>query len=242
MAMETFELYNVILQTIFVIFSIIVGIHIISKYPKFKRTTLLLVGIVWIGMIEPWFTSILSYLYTLITGKMLSIILYLFIAVFFIPVTVILWTIAFIKLVYNEKKNIFIGLIVIYNILFEIFFLYFLFTDPSILGTLHGPINIEWHLFLQCYFLSVLLLLLATGVIFYFKSQNSNNQEIKLRGKFLLIAFISYVVGGIIDAAIYTTENIAILLITRILFILSAIEFYYGFTLPKWIKRRLIKD
>jgi len=80
---------------------------------------------------------------------------------------------------------------------------------------------------------------LITGLRFYFKSQNSDNLEIKLKGKFLLIGFISFVVGGIIDAAIYTTENIALLFITRIIFISSAFEFYCGFTLPKWMKRHL---
>lgn len=240
MSSDLFEVLNVVLQIIFASISIIVGIKIISKYPKHKRTTLLLVGIVWIGMAEPWYASILSFLFHFTTGKIFTLELYLFIAVFFIPFTLIIWSIAFTMLVYKEKQKLILTIVIIYNIIFETIFLYFLFTEPSRLGILHGPINIEWQLFLQVYFFSVLAIFSITGILFFLKTQKSENPEVRLKGKFLLMAFLSYSIGSIIDAVVFT-ENIAILLITRLILITSAIEFYCGFILPEGLKKRVIE-
>ncbi|MHA1467605.1 MAG: hypothetical protein ACTSP6_05940, partial [Promethearchaeota archaeon] len=62
--------------------------------------------------------------------------------------------------------------------------------------------------------------------------------EIKLRGKFLMAAFISWTFGAIADAIIPLT--VITLPIIRIILITSAIEFYIGFVLPDWIKKRLL--
>ena len=98
----------------------------------------------------------------------------------------------------------------------------------------------EYNLFLRMYLLSVLILALITGVLFARKSLRSEKPEIKLRGKFLLAAFISFVIGGILDTII--TANFVALLITRIILISSSIEFYYGFILPEWMKKRFLRQ
>ncbi|MFX0073637.1 MAG: hypothetical protein ACFFAO_21375, partial [Candidatus Hermodarchaeota archaeon] len=59
------------------------------------------------------------------------------------------------------------------------------------------------------------------------------------KGKLLLIAVISFCIGGFLDASMPTTALTLILF--RLLLISSAIEFYWGFILPSWMKNRLLK-
>ncbi len=238
MTLEPFDIYNAILQLIFVSVSIIVGLKIISKYPKYKKRTLLLVGFAWIGMVEPWMASCSSFLFTITTGMMFSVEIYLLIGLFFLPLTVFIWFIAFTDLLFKEKQKIILFIIAIYGVLFETFFLFFLFTEPSVVGILHGPIDIEYGLLIQLYLFSVLVLTLITGVLFALKTLNVDDAEVKLKGKLLLMAFISFVCGGILD--IIFTANLVELLITRIILISASFEFYCGFVLPEWMKKLFI--
>ncbi|MHA1491846.1 MAG: hypothetical protein ACTSRI_19605 [Promethearchaeota archaeon] len=238
--LEPFDIYNAILQLIFVSISIIVGLKIISKFFKYKKKTLLLVGLTWIGMVEPWMASCSSFLFTITTGMMFSVEIYLLIGMFFLPMTLIIWFIAFTDLLLKEKQKIILFVIAIYGVLFETFFLFFLFTEPSVVGILHGPIDIEYGLLIQSYLFSVLVLTLITGVLFARKTLNVEDAEIRLKGKFLLIAFISFVIGSISDTIF--TANIVELLITRIILISASFEFYCGFILPKWMKKLFILE
>jgi uncharacterized membrane protein HdeD (DUF308 family) len=84
-----------------------------------------------------------------------------------------------------------------------------------------------------------ILLALITGIIFSRHSLQSNEQKIRLKGKFLRIAFISFTVGAIVDS-LFATESIT-LIIARLILASSAIEYYLGFFLPEKLAQRLIK-
>ena len=76
------------------------------------------------------------------------------------------------------------------------------------------------------------------GILIAINSIKSDTPEIKLRGKFLMAAFISWTFGAIADATL--PLNFVTLPIIRIILITSAIEFYIGFVLPDWVKKRLL--
>ena len=240
MELEPIEIVNGVFCVIFIIISIIVGLTIISKYPKYKNKNLLLVGLVWIGMVSPWIATSSSFLYTFITGKLLTTETYYLIGITFLPITFFIWMIVITNLVYKEQRRIILLIFAIYGIIFEIFFLYFLFNDVSVLGELVSPINSDYGLILQLYLISIILIALITGILFSRESLKSNNPEIKLKGKFLMMAFISFVVGSILDTI--TTDNVVFILITRIVLISSSIAFYCGFILPNWMKKTFLKE
>jgi hypothetical protein len=79
---------------------------------------------------------------------------------------------------------------------------------------------------------------LITGTLFGRKSLRSDNPEIKLKGKLLIIAFWSFFIGAIFE--IISHISIIILIVGRIILISSAIEFYSGFLLPNWMKKLLL--
>jgi hypothetical protein len=90
--------------------------------------------------------------------------------------------------------------------------------------------------------------LLVTGTLFARRSLRSDNEEVKLKGKLLLAAFLSFSIGAILDSMIggILGDNDPLLpimvVIVRIILISSAIEFYGGFILPKWLKDLFLKQ
>ena len=87
-----------------------------------------------------------------------------------------------------------------------------------------------------------------TGVIFAQKSVKSEDREIKLKGKLLRAAFITFTVAAVLDSMLGTIFEdpadplLAIfVVVVRILLTLSALEFYGGFLLPRWMKEILMK-
>jgi len=116
----------------------------------------------------------------------------------------------------------------------------YLISDPSLIGVFVGPFQIRWSLFMEIYFLILIVILFITGNLFAYHSVKSNNPEIKLKGKFLFAAFNSYLIISIIEA-MFHLEPITVV-ITRLILISSAIEFYLGFILPKRIRYFFLKE
>ena len=94
------------------------------------------------------------------------------------------------------------------------------------------------------------LIMLITGVIFAQKSVKVENREIKLKGnKLLRGAFITFTVAAVLDSllgTIFEDPTDPLLAVTvvfvRILLIVSALEFYGGFLLPRWMKEIFLKS
>ena len=140
--LQPFDILNSILQTIFIVTTIIVGLTIASKYSKYKDRVFLMVGFAWIGMVEPWMASVFNFFYTLINGRMFNVQIYLLIGMTFIPLSLTFWFVAITDLMYKKRQKIILTIIIVYGILFEIYFLYYLFNDPAVLAVLHGVIDI----------------------------------------------------------------------------------------------------
>jgi hypothetical protein len=79
---------------------------------------------------------------------------------------------------------------------------------------------------------------LYVGISFSVSSIKADNPTIKLKGKFLLIAFLSFTVGTVLDFAIPATLTYVI---ARIILFTSTVEFYIGLMLPKFIEKIFLK-
>ncbi|TFG14384.1 MAG: hypothetical protein EU535_03415 [Promethearchaeota archaeon] len=234
--LQPFDILNSILQTIFIVTTIVVGLTIASKYSKYKDRVFLMVGFAWIGMVEPWMASVSNFFYTLITGSMFNVQIYLLIGMSFIPISIIFWFVAITDLMYKKRQKLILTIIIVYGIFFEIYFLYYLINDPSVLAVLHGVIDIEYKLPIQLYVFSVLFLGSFTGLLFSRTSIKSENAEVQAKGKLLFVAFILFIAGAISDTIFL--RDIPTLFITRIILISASIFFYFGFIFPNFIKKR----
>lgn len=240
MALATHEFINGLFSLIFVSISVMVGLIIASRFLKYKDRNLLLVGAAWIFICEPWWAVSINFLLILFTGQILPLEIYLLIGYAFVPVALESWIIALTNLKYKKKQVTIIISITIINVLYEVLFFYFFFTDIAMIGILQGPVDLKYGIFLMSYLLIVLIIAIVTGILFARTSMKSDNPEIKLKGKFLLMAFIFYFIGSVFS--IFSSYSITLLILARIITILASIEFYCGFILPNWIKRLFLKQ
>ncbi len=238
MALSNIEILNGILLIIYCGISITVGVRIILKYFKNKEINYLYAGLTWIFLVWPWFPAIISFIMILLGGGGLSSPMYSLIGNLLIPIGLILWIIFFSELIYKDKQIIMVSLTVIYSIIFYIFLFYFLFTDPIVLGEVKGNIDFEVGFWVTIFYITILVILLVTGIVFAVASLKFDSPEYKLRGKLLLFAYIFYILGSAIDALI--PQDFLILIISRSFQIIGAFLFYLAFHMPNWLKKRIV--
>ncbi len=237
------EFLNGIFSLIFALISIVIGITIISKYPKSKNRTILLVGLVWLGIVSSWYASSSSFLVALITGGdgyMSAPPFYFIIGVVPLPITAFIWMIAFTDLLYKKNQKTILIIFGIIGIVFEIVFFSIVFIDYTKIGEVTSPVDAEYEFFVTAYQLFLVVIVLLTGILFARQSLKSKSPEIRLKGKLLFAAFISFVLGSVLE--ILSGISIIILIVARLILISSSIEFYGGFMLPKWMERLLLRE
>ncbi len=237
------QILNGVFSLIFVVISIFIGFTIISKYPKSKNRTVILVGLVWLGIVSSWYASSSSFLVALITGGggfMSAPPCYFIIGAAPLPITAFIWMVAFTDLLYRDKKKIILLIIGITGIIFEIALFTLLLIDYDLVGTVSSPVDAEYEFFVTSYQIFLVILVLVSGILFALESLKSDTPEIKLKGKLLLAAFLSFVIGSILE--ILSGISNAILIIARLLLISSSIEFYGGFILPRWMEKLFLSN
>ncbi|MFX1427228.1 MAG: hypothetical protein ACFFBE_12310 [Promethearchaeota archaeon] len=224
-----------------VIISTILGLFIGLKYREHKRVELLLVGITWILLASPYWSDAIQFLLITIGEIELNSPLYFFLANAFIAPIHITWALTFTNLLFKQYKKQIMLFFIIEAVIFEISFLSVFFIDPYLIGDQISVFVVEWAIWVQIYLLFSILLFLVTGFLFTRASLKSIEEEIKLKGKFLLIAFISFTIGTLIDVIAADSPTEITILLARIFVIFSSVCFYIGFTLPKFIKDIFIK-
>ena len=240
MALEFMDFYNGLTGTIFVIISIFVSIKLISKYFKHKKRGLFFAGLTWLIICETYWPVAISFIMAVSSNSTLTDLQYFFIGAFLIPLGLLSWLVVFTDLVYKSKQKIILGLVVITGIVWEIFYMYFLFTKPSSIVVRTSIVDGEYISFALYYFLVVLGTFLITGIIFATKSLGADDPAIRLKGKLLIGAFITFSIGIALDGL--TPLNFVTITIYRILVILAAFFFYSGFFLPSWLEKVMVKN
>ncbi len=235
MSLEPLEILNGSFSLIFVLISMIVGITIASKYRQFRNVTYLLIGITWIGLTTPWLPSTVSFLKYLITTTGIDSVTYFAIGNIASPLILVIWIYSFTEFKFQNRKKLLMIIYIIVGLMFEIYFVYFLTIDPTVIGSLSGDLDVTYRGVVLLWAIFIVLTVLVTGLFFGRESMKSEDSEITLKGKFLTVAFVSWAIGAVMDAAL--PLNIVTLTIARIILISSAIEFYIGFILPKIVKK-----
>jgi hypothetical protein len=132
-----------------------------------------------------------------------------------------------------RKKPILAAYIILATV-FESIFILYLLTDVSQLGVMINPVDIDYATIVIVFLITNILIFFTMGILMTRESFKSDEPETKLRGKFLLIAFISFLVGAAVDS-IFTFPA------SRLILVFSGFMFYIGFVLPEGIKTRLLK-
>ncbi len=239
MAIDPLLVTNGTTSLIVSIVSIVIGIKLTFKYFKYKERALLFAGLTWLLMYEGWWGPSLSFLMLIFTNQPLPIEIFFIISMSLIPLGITIWMIAFTDLKYKKFQKPLLILFIIQMIFFEIFSMYFLFTDASIIIESIGVIDANYKSFIIFFLIEIAILLIITGTLFAWESFKLEKQEMRLKGIFMLIGFIFLIVGSLLD--VFLELDIITLLIYRSLLVVSSFTFYFGFFLPKPFKKLLLK-
>ncbi len=240
MELTQIEFLQGVFSLIFVIITFILAAKVMYKYFDKRNTEYLYFGLGWIGIANPWIPDAITFIMILLTGAPLNPILYFIIGFAFFPALVLFWLIAFKEVVFANKYKLFIFAYIVLNIIFEIGFFFLLFTDIEQVGVHITPFQVEFGIFMIVYFLIMVVIALITGMIFSIRSWKFDEPIIKLRGKFIFLAYITFCTAVVVDTVLGATDPIWIIF-NRILLMISGILFYIGFMLPERIRKIFIK-
>lgn len=210
-----------------------------TKFSTTKHRSYLLVGISWIFLVSPYWPDAINLIMGLSLGALLNEKTYFFIANGLIPIVHFTWIMAFTDLIYKERQKLILSLFTIEIIIFESYFLSLLFISPSLIGTQLAPFYVEWANFIVFYLIFSIGIFLGTGLLFAALSLKSNKNDVRLKGKFLMIGFLLFAIGIFMDAIGSLTE--ITLVLARTFVTLGAFMFYIGFILPQFINRIFLK-
>jgi hypothetical protein len=242
MALNPVQILNGSFSLTFVCISVAIGILFLIKYQRYKGKLILLFGIILLTLISSWYASSSSFIVALLTdgtGYMTIPYIYFIIGIVPLPIVAYIWTVALTELLYQTRKRLLRMIFLVLGISIEIIFFILLFIDPRLIGQVTSPIDAEYGLFITIYQFFLVIYMLITGVQFGRESLKDESPEIKLKGKLLITAFISFVTGAILE--ILSGLSIVLMIIARIILISSSIEFYGGFMLPDWMKKLFLR-
>ena len=243
--LTNFGFFYGILTFIAVIISFILGIIIMARYKKFKKVEFILVGLTWIFVVSPYWSDAIQFITITFFEYQISSDIYFFIANAFIAPIHVVWILALTKLVFRKAAKPLLIIFTTEATVYEVYFLFVFFSPslgPSQIGTQMSAFVVEWAIWIQIYLLVSIVLFLVTGFIFASRSLKSQNRELKVKGWFLIFAFIFFTIGTVIDVIGADSPTEITIFLARTFVIISSILFYIGFTLPRFIKELFIKS
>lgn len=234
------ELVLGILGLINLTITLIVAFKIISKYIEFKKIEYLTIGLMMVFITSSWWASHISFLTFILFDFELPLVLHILISVCTLPLVNLFWIYSFCHLVYPKYKVKLLSIFVIIAVLFEIFIIIFLLTNPTLILLKQrrfiytsGEIVILYTLFL---FISSII----TMSLFFKVSFNSGDLKIRWRGKFIFFSFICMIIGVIFGAN--AQLNVVFSILQTFFLSISSITGYIGWIMPDRVAKWLIKE
>lgn len=235
MELPPIEFFNGIVAIIINVFFFYIAISIIRNYIKYKDKRLLYTSIAIFFISFPWLPISISFISVLISSQALPFEIY-FILGYGFTFGILFWLLAFTDMVYKGKKNLIVGIYLVYLIILTILFYVLLFTNASLIGTISGTIMPSHGIFLRIRNLVRLIILVISGFLIWYRTKESPSVEVRFKSKMILAGVLLFAIGGIF----FSLTNISAL--PLIFFIPSLIGIYGGFALPDWMKRYLISE
>ena len=224
------------------IISTILGFLIALKYRKYGKAEYLAVGVTWILLASPYWSDAIQFITTMIFGFQIPTNLYYFLANAFIAPMYVTWIIVLTNILFTKRKKILRTIFFPIALTFEIIFLVVFFIDANLIGDQKSAFVVEWAFWIQIYPLISIAVLLITGFILARASLKAGEAELRTKGIFLLIAFISFTIVTLIDVIGAESPSEITILLARTFLIVSSLCFYNGFILPKFARKLFVKQ
>ncbi|MBD3215948.1 MAG: hypothetical protein GF311_25275 [Candidatus Lokiarchaeota archaeon] len=227
-------------QIIFLIVNVvtthIISLYMIFKYKAKKVKELLYVGSAFLSSaIFNYYPFIISYILILFTKNPISeAVVKISFPISFL--WIILWIVAYTKLVHQDKRKIILGLAIGFVLIFQIHYWTVFALSPESIGDLVRGYYMNWASFIGLYLLGTMIILLISGFDFSYRAIISEDKLTRLKGKLIATALIFTFLGVLFESIIILHGYWFI--IPRSLHILSGIFMYLGFVLPKSIRTK----
>jgi hypothetical protein len=196
----------------------------------------IIVGLAWVFMSSSWWSIAINFLSIGFFSLELPSFLYLSIERGFIMFGLLFWLLSYAELAVVKRKKELQYFAVIFCSIIEIIIILILIINPSLIGSQipSKPYEYSHTLFDVILLLGTISIVLITGILFSLQSIQSNDLKIKWKGRFLLVSFISFTLGAILNGLLHILipMNAVTIIIIRVILISSAIEYYLGFFLP----------
>ena len=242
MAFGPLEIVNGVFSWIIIFTYSIVGLRIALIYRNSKDKAHLLIGISWMGLISPWYGSGVSFLIALFNNGqgLLSLPqVYFLLVIPYIAVDSVVMVSGITEIMFREHRKKIRLAFFIHSITWEILFAVFLLYLPlGLLIDLVSPVNASYGIISTIFILINLGILALIGIFLARSSIRLGTTENKVKGYFLITAFILFIIGAILDSVL-EIEDVSALLIPRFILIAGGLIFYLGFITPNFIKKRL---
>ena len=232
---------NAIVSLVSLIIITSLGFLLCYKYLQYKNKHLLYLGLAFIMVWSPWWPASISFILLLMNLNGLNFGFYLLIGQMLLPISMLFWLIVMFDLFHldKKKKQILFIIIISYIIIIEILIFYW-FLNPDQAGYLRNELVPVYNLaFYIIIFFPVYIAFFLTALIFAFDILRSNQSDLKLKGKFVLLAVILLAVGIFLQVSVAGDD---LLLISTIIVTFGMSMLYIGFTLPEWIKKLFLKQ
>lgn len=242
MAFSGFQILQGIFGSAWVAIAVWVGIKIILKASELERKELITVGLTYIFISSAWWGVVFQFITYGLFSVQIPDLLYLFIGNVFVPLSLVTWLYSFSEIIIPFQKKYVLTFTIIYSAVWELVLIVLLFVDLELVGTV-SSVNIldsSHGSVMSIFVLLGVIIFAVSGIYFSIKSMMLDDPEIKWKGRFLLIAWINFTLGALLDALIKVHTPLT-LIITRLILISSAILYFLGFFLPEALKQRLIE-
>ena len=229
MAVTEYELIYGISTIVFIVISVFIGVKITLKYKDSRNFVFISVGLAWILLTSSWWGSAASFMYAVFNLTIVDF-WYLFLSNFFVPLALIAWFYSYLTLVHETKIKLMKYIFIIF-LVYEVIFLILLIIDTAYIGEILGVAYWKGSIFTMLFQLSSLLVAAITGIHFGTQIRKQEGKTFKTRGIFIIYAFASFLVLGLLDA-IVTLDSLSLVII-RIMFVVCGVAYYFGFFYSK---------
>ena len=217
-----------------------IGIVAQLRYFKYRNKDLLYIGVSLVFMWSPWWPSSISFVIYLFISDGLPFSLYIFIGNFFLPISAFFWLIFILDVfkIESKKRKLILIIYSIFVVVYEIFIIYWMI-NPDQIGSLRNALVPAYGIELYLFILVIVAIVIITGLLLAVDMLKAKQLELKLKGYFLIAAFLLVIFGILLE--IFTLGNLW-LLISRIVIVIGVILIYIGFFMPERVKKIFIKD
>ena len=225
---------------------ILLVLRILMQAIRKKNKQLYFLAITLLFVLSPWYPNFFGFVFWLLTRQLLTYEIYTILGTLFIPIAFFAWSYIYINLTHPKYLKKILIIDVLFSVFYEVFVLYFLFMAPKapvdeLLLNIE-PLKIDhiYNGFLIFFLVAMLIFTGLSGIHFSLIAiKTDENPEIRWKGRFLLIAFVTFLVFATVDGL---SSDLLLITLSRIFLVFNCFCFYAGFILPEWLKKIVMTE